>query len=77
VGILFLDFQFSTAHQFFCFRSVLKRKSSSRRRRCGNVGISPSLRDFQGGVEMVGSAPFAFHHFHPPAFPQRSVYFLR
>ena len=22
MGILFLDFQFSTAHQFFCFRSV-------------------------------------------------------
>jgi len=52
----------------------LERKSSSRRRRCGNVGISPGLRDFQGGVEMVGSVLFAFHHFHPPAFPQRSVY---
>jgi hypothetical protein len=24
VGILFLDFQFSTAHPFFCFRSVWK-----------------------------------------------------
>src|SRR5450755_4851948 len=51
-----------------------ERESSSRRRRCGNVGISPPLRDFQGGVETVGSVPFAFHRFHPPAFPQRSVH---
>jgi hypothetical protein len=31
------------------------------------VGISPFLRDFQGGVETVGSLGLAFHGFHAAA----------
>src|SRR5260370_6741105 len=31
---------------------------------CGNVGISRSVRDFQGAVGGVGSLPLAFHAFH-------------
>ena len=38
-----------------------------RRQSCGNVGISPFLRDFQGGVETVGSLGLAFHGFHAAA----------
>jgi len=34
---------------------------------CGNVGISPGLRDFQGAVGGVGSLLLAFHSFHGPA----------
>src|SRR5882672_5314956 len=35
-----------------------------RRRSCGNVGISRSVRDFQGTVERVESLFLAFHAFH-------------
>ena len=33
---------------------------------CGNVGISRSLRDFQGAVGSVGKLPLLFHAFHGP-----------
>ena len=33
---------------------------------CGNVGISRSLRDFQGAVERVGKLLLLFHAFHGP-----------
>jgi hypothetical protein len=32
----------------------------------GNVGISPSLRDFQGAVERGGNLFVVFHAFHRP-----------
>ena len=38
-----------------------------RRRRCGNVGISPALGEIPKGlVERVGSLLLAFHAFHSP-----------
>ena len=38
-----------------------------RRRRCGNVGISPAVGEISKGlVERVGSLPLAFHAFHSP-----------
>ena len=38
-----------------------------RRRRCGNVGISPVVGEISKGlVERVGSLPLAFHAFHIP-----------
>jgi len=39
----------------------------SRRRRCGNVGISTVFGEISKGlVESVGSLPLAFHAFHSP-----------
>src|ERR1043166_9034958 len=38
-----------------------------RRRRCGNVGISPAVGEISKGlVERGGSLPLAFHAFHSP-----------
>lgn len=34
------------------------------RRSCGNVGISPPLRDFQGAVGRVGNLSLVFHAIH-------------
>lgn len=51
VGNLFLVFHFS----------------SSLRRGCGNVGISRSVRDFQGAGGGGESLPSAFHAFHSSA----------
>lgn len=49
-----------------------------RRRRCGNVGISPAVGEIPKGlVERVGSLLSAFHAFHSPgistALPHRGL----
>src|ERR1017187_9379248 len=43
------------------------RQYISRRRNCGNVGISRFLRDFKGAVGRVGSPVLAFRAFHRSA----------
>ena len=49
VGILSLDFHFSRARRFsFAWPWVWWARRRTRRRSCGNVGISRRWRDFQG-----------------------------
>src|ERR1700686_3144010 len=65
VGILLLDFHFSSAHPQSGFLLLLLSPISHRRRRsCGNVG--PVLRT-QGVVERGEILPLDFHAFHTPA----------
>ena len=66
VGILVLDFHFPTAHSSSC-RLPFFRRYGTRRRGCGNVGISRFRRDSQGAVGRVGSLFLAFHAFHSSA----------
>ena len=44
---------------------------------CGNVGISRSLRDFQGAVERVGKLLLLFHAFHGPGISIASASVMR
>src|ERR1700694_2457709 len=65
VGILFSDFHFSTAFKFFFVLLIFSLTRNSRG--CGNVEISPPLRDFQGAVERVGNLLLVFQAFHSSA----------
>ena len=54
------------------------RKNKDRRRSCGNVGIPPLLRDFQGRWKEWETGSGVFHAFHGPSFPQLTSFaFLR
>src|SRR5258708_38045564 len=75
VGILVLDFHFSTAHNFpILFWRAGPLEIGNSRRSCGNVGISPALGEISKGlVERVGKPAFGFPRFPPaPPFPQLS-----
>ena len=66
MGILILDFHFSTAHRFLCLALGLvgEMKDSSELWKCGN--LAPLAR-FPRAVGSVGSLLLACHAFHSPA----------
>jgi hypothetical protein len=66
VGILLLDFHFSIARCSSAFPGFVWREGRGSRT-CGNVGISPPLRDFQGALGRVENLLLVFQAF------QRSV----
>src|ERR1700692_2318929 len=73
VGILFLDFQFSTAHQFFCFGSVLNANPAV----VGAVEMweSRCLCEIpKAAWERWEACRWLSIVSTPPAFPPRSVY---